>query len=1827
MGVPLRATGPLGDSVRSAVRELDIKSSTNTRKVNFANFNNNVDLNTYIPTFTRNHRGDSPELDQLNHAIDQVRLNTLKLEDRRNSLNEKVSRREKKKREKQEKRERKERKERKRRAREAAAAAAAGGEGGGGEGGGAGGSSKAAWPGRKKRLSFAECPVEYPASPRHSPSPDEPHRRHTSLPPLPRVPLSAPPCPNPNGEKPSTEDSLTSECEASGTTQPTTQSNNTETTSEATQQEQTSTKPDMADQEESAPVPPQEEEEGLVGEEEEQQPPQPQQQQQQQQQQQPPPPPTPPQAEPEVEREPPVVFKEDLDVSTEDRQGGGGGGRTSTGGAWKVGGDGGEVGGGGGDGDENVGSRKVGAVMKVCKRDGVGGAGKGDRSSLGIGQKTNSTNRLASNIVSGCWERGGDGKNGGGGEGGGDNWKGINSDRTHDRKDCGDHYYDGESFKKGCCDVDSKCRESDGVGCNDGSVNSQCRECVCEKKVDSGRKIGRKLKSVDRFDRKVRSGSRHNVLKRENSARHFECSDKEGLVDKKGGDINRNESSVFKKGSGVNKKAGNVRNDSNVDKKVCDAGRKGGKIGRSGSNINRKVGLRSRQKEDKLDRSDSNFEELRCLVGRIEIAVGKSDSNVGNVDSGIGCSSGRKVGHIVRKNYRDDDKNIKVDENENPISVVDSGVVERVTDDFSGVVQISDDISGVGQTADSGVASKNTDDPTIAGKIVEASSTMGRTIDDLGDISWAVDDSGAVDVSSAVGVREWPLPCPPGSPTSPPASRSSSPCDSLASSSSASSLSSYSCSSPGYYYQFTSPSSSSSSSSSSSLLYDYDSDSSVSSYTSSYSYISSSSSSSSSSSCSSSHSFTTSSKSEDSDFNNNVSDSSQANLLTHTTPTPPSPPQKNPIPYSPFSEPEIHLTAIQSNPITGSITPSKYPLLIGPQFNSNSKKTVTCSHSPPSTSNSMTNHMTAQKDPPIFDGTSKSVYKKTLTNPQSPASISNINPTGAQVITNPFPPFPPNLNQALNSSSVAQPNKLQLSPAKPPPPPHTHHQSQSCSTPSLPHISHSQSTPPQDNHTSRSLLSSPPQTKATLSLPSPGSHSPSNTNQTPQSSSRVSPQTSPTSSTSTEQSQHSPQAPPTPQKLPKTQPQASSTSTSSAIQAKPSTRAPPSYPKQSQPSSPAFTYTNQLQPPRAPPPYTSLVQPSSAPPTSTKQSQPSSVLPTTSTNQSQPCTIVLPPYRDPPPYTAPSHPLPQDSQTDPSSLSSFSDLSRSSTAASDISMSSTTSAMSFGSSYYFLYMVDPIGRVPTPEELPSSPETSPCNSPHPSPPLSPVLNNQLNRCDSDVSICSVDTLRTVTPDQEYFEENDAAFRRMHGISSSGSPSGYSSYGSCLSRRSRSRSLSYDSSSTLQLRSHSPSPSLPGTPVLDSPTSTSPSPTTTPTPAQPTTTRSQPTSPVLPRMCGVSRAYSLESISSFLRGIPRAPSSFASISTFELAPSSSRTSPLPHPEPPVDRPPSTDSLILLESPIGAADESVVIYRPVPRYGQTHSDSPPPRPALLCHLGPTHPNRELPLIYSISDKQARAEFDGLVGACGQMLNPEEQAHMEELRAYVVEDEGSWALGENFSILFTRILHDPTIPDQARLHLVRIMAAAALKDDVILLLHQDRRDHTIMNYANRVESLPPPHQEALALFFCNMFEHLSPSEWLLYISEWQDGGQQASNIRVTTKIAVNALLHSDPKVQEYGTAIMYNLGTKEVKTVVFDDVAPELAMAILQFFSTHPPEELLWRTMTALCRFCYSSTEVPALIKMIGPEPSTFKGSSERIDSLIEEIDAKLSRVRLF
>lgn len=45
------------------------------------------------------------------------------------------------------------------------------------------------------------------------------------------------------------------------------------------------------------------------------------------------------------------------------------------------------------------------------------------------------------------------------------------------------------------------------------------------------------------------------------------------------------------------------------------------------------------------------------------------------------------------------------------------------------------------------------------------------------------------------------------------------------------------------------------------------------------------------------------------------------------------------------------------------------------------------------------------------------------------------------------------------------------------------------------------------------------------------------------------------------------------------------------------------------------------------------------------------------------------------------------------------------------------------------------------------------------------------------------------------------------------------------------------------------------------------------------------------------------------------------------------------------------------------------------------------------------------------QLRVEFDKLVGLIDGKMNPEEQQSLEELHLYMLEDEGSWALGDGF------------------------------------------------------------------------------------------------------------------------------------------------------------------------------------------------------------------------
>ena len=289
----------------------------------------------------------------------------------------------------------------------------------------------------------------------------------------------------------------------------------------------------------------------------------------------------------------------------------------------------------------------------------------------------------------------------------------------------------------------------------------------------------------------------------------------------------------------------------------------------------------------------------------------------------------------------------------------------------------------------------------------------------------------------------------------------------------------------------------------------------------------------------------------------------------------------------------------------------------------------------------------------------------------------------------------------------------------------------------------------------------------------------------------------------------------------------------------------------------------------------------------------------------------------------------------------------------------SSSSMSFGSSYYMLYVVDPILRPSTPEDHLSSPEMSPTPEDDHN-----ITQDTIERSDSTSSVSS---FRTITPEQEYFDDNDRAFRLLRGLSHT------SSTGSLEKFPSRSDSL--ESGPTLKGSKNSGH----GESLMDIESGSSddqfqgrPKPRAS----------SQPVSPALIHPI-LSRACSLESLNSFLRRVPRAPSTFGSLSTLELgAPSltnSSASMALP-----VDRPPSTDSPVIFT---GADDnsrgsqDSVVVYRPVPRYNSDgQSNSPVPLPAILCFLAPARPH-EPPIVFS----DAIPEVSEFIGVLASLCDP--------------------------------------------------------------------------------------------------------------------------------------------------------------------------------------------------------------------------------------------------
>ena len=124
------------------------------------------------------------------------------------------------------------------------------------------------------------------------------------------------------------------------------------------------------------------------------------------------------------------------------------------------------------------------------------------------------------------------------------------------------------------------------------------------------------------------------------------------------------------------------------------------------------------------------------------------------------------------------------------------------------------------------------------------------------------------------------------------------------------------------------------------------------------------------------------------------------------------------------------------------------------------------------------------------------------------------------------------------------------------------------------------------------------------------------------------------------------------------------------------------------------------------------------------------------------------------------------------------------------------------------------------------------------------------------------------------------------------------------------------------------------------------------------------------------------------------------------------------------------------------------------------------------------------------------------------------------------------------------------------MRLLAVGSLRDDFWSFLQMDRKERHLMKYPNDFDNLTVEEQKAVALFLCNNFSStkvnsklfcsqeyiylIQGTEWLFYTSPWRlEDNTEVSNIRITSKVASFSLVSYTPSLQDYGSAMIYNIG----------------------------------------------------------------------------------------
>ena len=97
---------------------------------------------------------------------------------------------------------------------------------------------------------------------------------------------------------------------------------------------------------------------------------------------------------------------------------------------------------------------------------------------------------------------------------------------------------------------------------------------------------------------------------------------------------------------------------------------------------------------------------------------------------------------------------------------------------------------------------------------------------------------------------------------------------------------------------------------------------------------------------------------------------------------------------------------------------------------------------------------------------------------------------------------------------------------------------------------------------------------------------------------------------------------------------------------------------------------------------------------------------------------------------------------------------------------------------------------------------------------------------------------------------------------------------------------------------------------------------------------------------------------------------------------------------------------------------------------------------------------------------------------LCSGEEQERLREMEDWIVKAEGTWVLAEGFNTFLSNVFHRQDWPSEARVAMLRLLSYGAKEDDIVLILHMDRKDHSLMNYAQQFDRLPVKEQENLAL-----------------------------------------------------------------------------------------------------------------------------------------------------